>query len=189
MPPAGDAQETRRRLVEAAYREFAAHGVAGARVDRVAATAGVNKALIYFHFGNKEGLFTAVFEMIVNQALAEAPFDATKLPEYAGRIFDVGEANPEALRLVTWHRLERAADQPPPQAVIAANQSKVEAIAKAQAAGQVTARYTAAEILALVLSIANMWTVMSPEMHLAAPTDPAARRALVVDAVATLVRP
>ena len=82
--PTGDAQETRRRLVEAAYSEFAAHGIAGARVDRVAATAGVNKALIYFHFGNKEGLFTAVFEQIVNQTLAEAPMDAADLPGYAG---------------------------------------------------------------------------------------------------------
>ncbi|GAA1873193.1 TetR family transcriptional regulator [Asanoa iriomotensis] len=189
MPPTGDAQETRRRLVEAAYAEFAAHGIAGARVDRVAATAGVNKALIYFHFGNKEGLFTAVFDMIVSQSLTEAPFDATNLPAYAGRLFDIGESHPEALRLVTWHRLERAADQPPLKAVVAANQSKLDAIAKAQAEGHITERHTPAEILALVLTIANMWTVMTPEMHLAAPTDSATRRALVVDAVATLLNP
>ncbi|MDG4820972.1 TetR family transcriptional regulator [Asanoa sp. WMMD1127] len=189
MPPSGDAQETRRRLVEAAYREFAAHGIAGARVDRVAASAGVNKALIYFHFGNKEGLFTAVFEQIVNQTLAEAPMDAANLPEYAARLFDAGQTHPDALRLATWHRLERAADHPPLRAVLDANQSKIDAIAKAQAAGQVTTRYTAAEILALVLTLANMWSVMTPEMHLAAPKDPATRRALVISAVATLVQP
>jgi len=187
--PTGDAQETRRRLVEAAYSEFAAHGIAGARVDRVAATAGVNKALIYFHFGNKEGLFTAVFEQIVNQTLAEAPMDAADLPGYAGRLFDAGQAHPDALRLATWHRLERAADHAPLQAVLEANQSKIDAIAKAQAAGRVTTSYTPAEILALVLTIANMWTVMTPEMHLAGPTDSTTRRALVVTAVATLVNP
>ncbi|GIF75534.1 TetR family transcriptional regulator [Asanoa siamensis] len=189
MPPTGDAQETRRRLVEAAYREFAAHGIAGARVDRIAAAAGANKALIYFHFGNKDGLFTAVFEMIVSQALAEAPIDAADLPEYAGRLFDASEAHPDALRLATWHRLERAADQPPIQAVLDANQAKVDTIARAQAAGLITTRYTAAEILALVLTIANMWSVLSPEMHVTAPQDRATRRALVVSAVTTLIQP
>jgi AcrR family transcriptional regulator len=189
MPPSGDAQETRRRLIEAAYREFATHGIAGARVDRVAATAGVNKALIYFHFGNKDGLFTAVFDWIVSQALTEAPFNAADLPAYAGHLFDIGEANPDALRLVTWHRLERATTEQPLKAALAANQSKIDAITKAQEAGQVTTRYTAAEILALVLTIANMWTVMTPEQHLTAPTDPKTRRALVVSAVATLTTP
>ncbi|GIF65310.1 TetR family transcriptional regulator [Asanoa ishikariensis] len=189
MPPAGDAQETRRRLVEAAYGEFATHGIAGARVDRVAAAAGVNKALIYFHFSNKEGLFTAVFNQVVGQALALAPMDATNLPEYAGLLFDAGLAHPDALRLAAWHRLERAADQPPLKAVLDANQSKVDAIAKAQEAGYVTTRFTAAEVLALVLTIANMWSVLTPEQHLTAPQDPAARRALVVSALTTLLQP
>ncbi|HEV7708398.1 MAG TPA: TetR family transcriptional regulator [Asanoa sp.] len=188
MPP-GDAQETRRRLIEAAHEEFAAHGIAGARVDRVAATAGVNKALIYFHFGNKEGLFEAVFDRIVTETLAAAPLDATKLPDYAGRLYDAGQAHPEVLRLVTWQRLERAEIQEPLKTVLNANQSKIEAIAQAQASGQVTTRFAAAEILALVLTIANMWTVMSPEANPAAPKDPATRRALVVAAVATLVEP
>ena len=187
MPP-GDAQETRRRLVEAAYEEFAAHGIAGARVDRVAATAGVNKALIYFHFRNKDGLFRAVFELIVSKTLEAAPIDATDLPEYAGRLYDAGRAHPEVLRLATWHRLERADTEEPLAAVLDANRSKIDAIAKAQADGHVTTRFTAPEILALVLTIANMWTVMSPEVHRAAPTDPATRRALVVSAVAALVQ-
>ncbi|WP_089256080.1 TetR family transcriptional regulator [Asanoa hainanensis] len=189
MPPAGDAQETRRRLVEAAYQEFAAYGIAGARVDRVAATAGVNKALIYFHFSNKDGLFAAVFEQLVGQALSEAPMDATNLPEYAGRLFDAGQAHPDALRLAAWHRLERSPDQAPLKAVLDANQSKIDAIAEAQAAGHVTTRFTAAEVLALVLTIANMWSVLTPELHLSAPQDPATRRALVVAALTTLLAP
>ena len=42
--------------------EFAALGLGGARVDRIAAGAGVNKRLIYYYFGSKEDLFLAVLE-------------------------------------------------------------------------------------------------------------------------------
>ena len=189
MPSTARGSATRRRILDAATEEFAAHGIAGARVDRIAAAAGANKALIYFHFSNKDGLFTAVFEQIVNQALAEAPMDGANLPEYAGRLFDISQAHPEVLRLVTWHRLERAATDPPMKAVLAANQSKIDAIAKAQEAGRVTTRFTAPDLLALALTIANMWTVQSPEPHPSAPRSPEAQRAVIVAAVTALVKP
>ena len=50
---------TRRKILDAAVDEFAAHGYAGARVDRIAAAAGVNKRMIYHHFGSKLGAFEA----------------------------------------------------------------------------------------------------------------------------------
>ncbi|HXW08421.1 MAG TPA: TetR family transcriptional regulator, partial [Vicinamibacterales bacterium] len=53
-PPPGrrrrDAESSRHRLLDAAAAEFAAHGFAGASVDRIAAAAGLNKAMIYYHF-------------------------------------------------------------------------------------------------------------------------------------------
>jgi len=48
---------SRRRLFDAAAREFAAHGFAGASVDRIAAAARLNKAMIYYHFGSKARLY------------------------------------------------------------------------------------------------------------------------------------
>ena len=51
---------TRQRIVEAASRAFADQGFAGARVDEIARSAGVNKALLYYHIGNKQDLYTAV---------------------------------------------------------------------------------------------------------------------------------
>ncbi len=56
--------ETRARILDAALSEFSAHGLAGARTDRIAAGAGVNKALLYYYFGSKENLYTAALEMI-----------------------------------------------------------------------------------------------------------------------------
>ena len=54
-----NAELTRRKILDAAVDEFAAKGLAGARVDRIAASAGVNKRMIYHHFGNKLGMFEA----------------------------------------------------------------------------------------------------------------------------------
>jgi len=56
--------ETRARILEAALREFAALGMAGARMDQIAGAAGVNKALLYYHFESKEKLYVAALEMI-----------------------------------------------------------------------------------------------------------------------------
>ena len=53
------AELTRRKILDAAIDEFAARGFAGARVDRIAASASVNKRMIYHHFGNKLGVFEA----------------------------------------------------------------------------------------------------------------------------------
>lgn len=60
--PMRNAEATRERILEAATAEFSAYGIAGARVDRIAKTAGCNKNLIYIYFENKETLFTTVLQ-------------------------------------------------------------------------------------------------------------------------------
>jgi TetR/AcrR family transcriptional regulator len=55
---------SRQRILDAALQEFSAEGLAGARTDRIAAAAGVNKALIYYYFESKENLYNATLEMI-----------------------------------------------------------------------------------------------------------------------------
>lgn len=55
-----DAERTKRKLLDAALSEFAANGYDGARVGEIAARAGVNKQLISYYFGGKEGLFRAM---------------------------------------------------------------------------------------------------------------------------------
>jgi len=47
-------------ILDAASAEFADHGFAGARVDEIAARAGVNKAMLYYRVGDKQTLYTAV---------------------------------------------------------------------------------------------------------------------------------
>ena len=72
MPPASPlahrrprrerAGQTRRVILAAAARIFAGTGLAGARIDAIAAAAGVNKALLYYYFQSKDDLYLAVLE-------------------------------------------------------------------------------------------------------------------------------
>ena len=57
-----DPDATREAILAAATHEFAQHGLAGARVDRIAERAGINKRMLYYYFGQKESLFLAVLE-------------------------------------------------------------------------------------------------------------------------------
>ena len=66
-----DPEGMRIRILEAAKQEFAAHGLAGARVDRIAAKAGANKRMLYYHVGNKEDLYLEVLEGAYEKIRAE----------------------------------------------------------------------------------------------------------------------
>lgn len=60
----------RLRILQAATRSFAAHGYAGARIDEIARQAGVNKAMVYYHVGDKDRLYATVIGEVVDRALA-----------------------------------------------------------------------------------------------------------------------
>ena len=181
-----DAYQTRTRLLTAARAEFAEHGIAGARVDRIAATAKTNKQMIYAYFGNKDALFDTVFDRHVSEWLGEVDFDATDLPGYAGRLFDYFEADPAALRLVTWYRLERPAG-PGLQSVVGVNEVRLAELAAAQHDGVLSDHYSPVQLLALVQAIATSWSNMNPEFATAAGADGDLRRRTVVAAVGRLI--
>ncbi len=56
-PADGEGRDTRKQILQEGFKEFAEHGVAGARVDRIARRAGVNKALIYYYYSSKQELY------------------------------------------------------------------------------------------------------------------------------------
>src|SRR6202021_3249781 len=55
-------EESRAAILQAAAKEFAEHGIAGARTDAIAREARVNKALLYYYFQDKETLYGAVLD-------------------------------------------------------------------------------------------------------------------------------
>ena len=180
-----DADATRARLLAAAHREFAAFGIAGARVDRIAAEAASNKAQIYHYFGSKEQLFDAVAAM-VDEIVRELPLDVDDLPAYAVRLAERYEQHPDLLRLVTWRRLERSTA--PPMAAVEASKAKIAEIAQAQADGRLSDRYPAEVLLHAVLHIAALWLPTSPDMTWT-PNLPSAadRRRIVAQMVRDLL--
>lgn len=70
-PRKRDPVATRQKLLVAARREFAQSGLAGARVDDIAARAGVNKQLVYHYFGDKDALYLAVLEWVYEEIRAQ----------------------------------------------------------------------------------------------------------------------
>ena len=70
-PQRRDPAATRGKLLAAARREFASSGLAGARVDEIAARAGVNKQLVYHYFGDKDALYLAVLEWVYEEIRAQ----------------------------------------------------------------------------------------------------------------------
>ena len=63
----GRPEQTRAAILDAAVREFAQEGIAGARIDAIARAAGVNKALLYYYFHDKEQLYGAALDYVFNR--------------------------------------------------------------------------------------------------------------------------
>jgi AcrR family transcriptional regulator len=57
-----DPERTMANIMEVAMAEFAEKGLAGARIDEIAAATRTSKRMIYYYFGSKEGLYLAVLE-------------------------------------------------------------------------------------------------------------------------------
>jgi AcrR family transcriptional regulator len=180
-----NADRTRSRILEAALTEFAALGIAGARVNRIAEEAGCNKAMLYAYYGSKDQLFDAVFTAYVEAYLDEVGFDAHDLPQYAGRVFDYFEEHPDHLRLAVWYRLERP-ESARLEAVLAVNASRLSELEKARRAGVYRSEFKPVELLSLIQSIATNWSSMNPEFA-AASLPRTRRRKAVVSAVTRLL--
>ncbi|MFI5844664.1 TetR family transcriptional regulator [Catenuloplanes sp. NPDC051500] len=176
----GDAAATRRRILDAAIAEFAAFGIAGARVDRIAAASGANKAMIYKYFGSKDQLFDAVFDTIVIQTMDEVPVDADDLPAYTARLWDQFRARPELLRLHRWDTLERDGLGMSAESVRTATAEKVEALAAAQRRGVIDATLPAPTLLTLILELSR--TGLDA-------TEPEAHREAIKTAVRRIINP
>ncbi|WP_431924379.1 TetR/AcrR family transcriptional regulator [Nonomuraea jabiensis] len=101
-----DAEATRQRIFESATAEFAAHGLAGARVERIAAAAKANKQAIYLYFGGKEKLFGAVVRAKVDEVCHAGALDPGAVADSVGQLFDWYQDHPDLIRLLLWEALE-----------------------------------------------------------------------------------
>jgi TetR/AcrR family transcriptional regulator len=99
------ARDSRGLIAAAARAEFATHGYAGARVDRIARRAGVNKQLLFYYFGSKKRLYQTILEGAAGEATrtteASRPSHAAAQLRHAfAGLFDTLAARPELARLL-----------------------------------------------------------------------------------------
>ena len=157
---AWDTERTKRLLLDAATEEFSRFGLAGARVDRIAASAGVNKERIYQYFGKKDQLFEIVLATRLQELIDAVPMHGTgpeAVGDYAGRLFEHHLRDEIIPRLIFWEGLELGTAAIPPSraeyhaAKIASFQSMLPGVD----------RVTAGELLLTIVSLVNAWPVLA----------------------------
>src|SRR6266446_6276533 len=154
-PPATrNPERTRERILAAAFKEFAAQGFAGARVDRIARRAAINKRMLYHYFGDKESLFREVLrrKMAQRQAWGAATPDDPResLPYW----FDLACKDPDWIRLLEWEALQfgegRLIDE---ESRLEAAGQAVERILRRQAKGRLSADLDSRNMLLAMLAL------------------------------------
>ena len=173
----------------AATEEFSDKGLAGARVDRIAAAAGVNKERIYQYFGKKDDLFDAVLAAELVRVMSEVPIEghgAAAVGEYAGRLFDRHTTDGALARLLFWEGLERGRNTVDRATRADHCAAKVDQIQKVLPGID---RTDAADLILTIVTLCDGWTVLPQIDALLAGSAPDRldrRRAFIVR-TATLV--
>lgn len=116
-PPnrSNDPEGTQRNIIDVATREFAENGLAGARIDEIAAKTKSSKRMIYYYFGDKEGLYLKVLEEAYSRVRAEeASLDLAGMEPLAALdalvrfTFDHHDRHPDFIRLVMIENIHHA---------------------------------------------------------------------------------
>lgn len=195
-----DAAQTRADILDAAFVQFADKGLAGARVEEIAAAIGITKATLYHYFPGKDDLYLAVLERAyrrmrdAEQALRIADLPpAEALVAIVGFTFDFDQANPGFIRLVANENLLHGAfigRMPDPQSL---NRPIIDTIRRVLDAGKAEGVFRpdadALEVHFLIsalcfFSVSNrhtFHTLFREEPALKA--GPARRRTLIVETV------
>lgn len=159
-----DADRSQATILAAARDEFAEHGLGGARVDRIAERAGLNKRLIYYYFNDKEQLFRAVLEQAYRDIRAaeqdlhlldQKPADAVRrLVEFTWNYY---LEHPEFLTLLNSANLHRARHLADSQRARELNSPLIETLAEILERGRREGSFRGGvDPLQLYVSIAGM---------------------------------
>jgi TetR/AcrR family transcriptional regulator len=205
MGSRGRPEESRASILNAAVREFSREGVAGARTDAIARSAGVNKALLYYYFKDKETLYGAVLDHVfgglkasIEKALSRDLPPREKLLAYVGAHFDYIAGHPLYPR-ITQGEMIRAAHGNAPQLKRIAKQYFVPLFKRVAAVieeGQATGDFRAVDpthFVPSMIAVIVFHFTNAPVLRMLKGMDPlspelvAARRAAVIDFISTVL--
>ncbi|MHA7191444.1 TetR family transcriptional regulator [Arthrobacter sp. MDT2-16] len=179
--------DVRTRILLAARVEFAAFGLAGARIDRIAKAAAASKERLYAHFADKSALFQAVLDAGAARFHEAVALDPADVPGFVGAAFDHAHEYPEILRMLTWARLEGMEYDLPGGSH---PDRKLAALREAQDHGHVDPSWAPEELLPLLFGVAQAWVQAPLVAHANASGTPlAAHRASAVEAARRIIRP
>jgi len=166
-----DPERTKARILDAAKVEFGAKGFAAARISDIADRAGVNKQLISYYFGGKEGLFqelTTRWQRTSGEiSQAERPLDAV----VAGFVM-ASAHEPDWTRLMVWSNLDSAADAPDDGAEYGFLQAQVADLRRRQEAGEIPDDLDPAHLLLALFAAACAGVTLPKVARLICAEDP-----------------
>ncbi|GAA1577856.1 MULTISPECIES: TetR/AcrR family transcriptional regulator [Kribbella] len=167
-----DPERSKQQLLDAAVVEFGAHGFSGARVGEIAARAGVNKQLISYYFGGKEGLYRAV----ADRWRASEPTvveGAESFGEVVGAYARTSIKKPDLLRLLVREAVDRDTGALDPEGQRARFQAMIDDFRRRQSDGELAAdldaSYTGLALFGLACA-----PVVFPQIARALGLDPEA---------------
>ncbi|MGB6182186.1 MAG: TetR family transcriptional regulator, partial [Rhodococcus sp. (in: high G+C Gram-positive bacteria)] len=140
------ASATRERILDAARREFAEHGLAGARVDRIALASRSSKERLYAYYGDKERLFGAVLDHGFRRFVESVQFTPSDLPGYAMNAFTRLASEKDEHRMLLWAQLQGHLPASEHSEVM---RERVREVEQAQRDGYVDSHWSAADLMTL----------------------------------------
>ncbi len=157
---AWDTDKTQQLLLDAATIEFATHGFAGTRVDKIAVRAGINKERIYQYFGSKMKLFDRVIDTELQRVINDVQLTDSgpaAIGRYAAQLWHRHTTNPTLIRLLFWEGLERGREPSYPAERILHYHNKVSELAAALPG---ISRARAEELLLTILSLCASYVAL-----------------------------
>lgn len=196
----GRPEQSRAAILKAAVREFAREGLAAARTDAIARSAGVNKALLYYYFKDKESLYQAVLDEVftgvraaIHAALSQPLPPRDRIRAYVCAHFDYIAAHPLYPRIV--HAEFLTASKDPSRLRGVAKQyfrpvfAEIAQVLREGIAGGEFRRVDPAQFIPSMISIIVFYFTTAPIMNVVTGFDPmsperlAERRGAIVDFV------
>ncbi|TAJ28396.1 TetR/AcrR family transcriptional regulator [Bosea sp. (in: a-proteobacteria)] len=200
-----DPEGVKRDILDAARQEFVENGLSGARVDEIAARTATSKRMIYYYFGDKEGLYRAVLEAMYDRIRSfERDLDLASLPPREAMVrlveftFDYHVDNPDFVRMVMVENVHHARNLRASKTIAGLNRSVVEVTRETYRRGVEAGLFkTGYEPLDIHLTIsalsiynvshrATVGQVFGYDM--CAPEIIARRRAMTIEAVLGMLR-
>jgi len=152
------------RILRAAMREFAKHGFAGARVERILKRANVSPRSLYYHFGSKQGLYDAVRERLRAQHFADFVHGVTDEPLVDRLLANIDVAMTprwqQWSRMLMWEALDGGEGNAPyPEGTVPGD---LLAFRAAQERGEIDEEFDPS-LLTLAFTAITFWPAMFPK--------------------------